>query len=175
MREFAFTIKRGTILKSWRISERHASLSFSVTLEYPHHVLAHTHYRYTDKMHVYICICYAEMCGICTDVHTRYAYPVKGIHMIYVCTYIYAYVLVVLIICVRKHAARSRQLYVHLKKKKKNRSSYDRNSDLRYACRVFKSQQKCAQHAPQTIRVYVTNQCAISIARPFLETRASVL
>jgi len=61
-----------------------------------------------------------------------------------------------------------------LKKKKKNRSSYNKNSDLRHACRVFKSQQRCIQHALRTIRIYVANLRVISIARPFLETRAKV-
>lgn len=158
------------------MSERHANLSFSLTLEYTHHV--HSLTRVINTQNARVCI--RSLCGNVRYTYTRACIRGTRIQLEVYVWYMYVH------ICTRirfgrvdhvrvERAARPRQLYVHLKKKKKkNRSSYDRNSDLSHACRIFKSQQRVAQHAPRTIRVYIANQRATSIARPFLETRAKV-
>lgn len=131
-----YSKNRDTIKK--HIPGRHASLPFSLALEYTHHVFVHTHYQYTDNMRVCIYI-YAFVMRKCA-VYTRACIRDTRVQLeVYVCIYIYVrrYVSVVLITCVRERAARPRQFYVHLKKQKKKRSSYDRNSDLRHACRKY--------------------------------------
>lgn len=131
-----YSKNRDTILKSIYQGGTRVSLSLS-------HSNIHITYSFTRITNTRTtCACvyiYAFVMRKCA-VYTRACIRDTRVQLeVYVCIYIYVrrYVSVVLITCVRERAARPRQFYVHLKKQKKKRSSYDRNSDLRHACRKY--------------------------------------